>query len=93
MTQPKLGVGFLGAGPVTQAIHLPALARLRQDFEVTHVNDINADVAASVAARVGAEYSTSSEVLFEDRDVDVVAICSPHEFHAVQVIAACRARL
>ena len=91
MAQPKLGVGFLGAGPVTQAIHLPALARLRQDFEVTHVNDINAEVAASVAARVGAEYSTSSDVLLEDRDVDVVAICSPHEFHAVQVIAACRA--
>jgi myo-inositol 2-dehydrogenase / D-chiro-inositol 1-dehydrogenase len=91
VTQPKLGVGFLGAGPVTQAIHLPALARLRQDFEVTHVNDINAEVAASVAARVGAEYSTSSEVLLEDRDVDVVAICSPHEFHAVQVVAACRA--
>ena len=25
---PPLGVGILGAGPVTQAIHLPTLARL-----------------------------------------------------------------
>ena len=91
VAQPKLGVGFLGAGPVTQAIHLPVLARLSQDFEVTHVNDISADVAASVAARVGAEYSTSSDALLDDPDVDVVAICSPHEFHAVQVIDACRA--
>ena len=27
MCQP-LGIGFLGAGPVTQAIHLPTLARI-----------------------------------------------------------------
>lgn len=29
-----LGVGILGSGPVTQAIHLPSLARLRDILEV-----------------------------------------------------------
>ena len=29
-----LGVGILGSGPVTQAIHLPALARLTDLFTV-----------------------------------------------------------
>ena len=28
MPTKTLGVGFVGAGPVTQAIHLPTLARL-----------------------------------------------------------------
>jgi myo-inositol 2-dehydrogenase / D-chiro-inositol 1-dehydrogenase len=87
----KLGVGFLGAGPVTQAIHLPSLARLTDLFTVAHVMDIDPGTAASVAARVGAASSSSMSGLLEDPGVDVVAICSPHQFHAEQVIAACRA--
>ncbi|MGO4236321.1 Gfo/Idh/MocA family protein [Pseudarthrobacter sp. YAF2] len=86
-----LGVGILGAGPVTQAIHLPALARLRDVLEVRHIMDVDAAVASSVAARVGAAFSTSMDELLGDPDVDIVAICSPHQFHADQVIAACRA--
>ena len=53
MTTP-LGVGILGAGPVTQAIHLPTLARLPDKFRVTAVMDIDSQVASSVAARAGA---------------------------------------
>ena len=87
----RLGVGFLGAGPVTQAIHLPALARLTDTFRVTTVMDVSADTAASVAGRVGARSTTSLDDMLSDPDVDVVAICSPHKFHAEQVIAACRA--
>ena len=86
-----LGVGILGAGPVTQAIHLPALARLQDILEVRHIMDVDPAVASSVAARVGASASTSMEALLADPAVDVVAICSPHQFHAAQVIAACRA--
>jgi myo-inositol 2-dehydrogenase / D-chiro-inositol 1-dehydrogenase len=86
-----LGVGFLGAGPVTQAIHLPSLARLTDLFAVRHVMDIDPAVAEAVAGRVRARSSSSIEELLADPDVDVVAICSPHKFHAEQVIAACRA--
>lgn len=88
---PLLGVGILGAGPVTQAIHLPTLARLTQTFFVAHVMDVDAGIAESVAGRVGARFSTSVESLLADAEVEVVVICSPHQFHAEQVIAACRA--
>lgn len=84
-------MGILGAGPVTQAIHLPSLARLRDILEVRHIMDVDPAVAESVAARVGARFSTSMEELLADPAVEIVAICSPHQFHAVQVIAACRA--
>jgi myo-inositol 2-dehydrogenase / D-chiro-inositol 1-dehydrogenase len=87
-TQKPLGVGILGAGPVTQAIHLPTLSRLSDLFTVTTIMDVNPDVAASVAARVNARAVTSMEDLLADPDVDVVAICSPPQFHAAQVIAA-----
>ncbi len=86
-----LGVGILGAGPVTQAIHLPALARLQNNLEVRHIMDVDPAVASSVAARVGAAAGTSMDALLADPAVDIVAICSPHQFHADQVIAACRA--
>ena len=86
-----LGVGILGAGPVTQAIHLPSLARLGDILTVRHIMDVDPAVAESVAARVGAARSTSIETLLGDPDVEIVAICSPHQFHAEQVVAACRA--
>ncbi len=87
----RLGVGFLGAGPVTQAIHLPTLSRLTELFTVAHVMDVDADVASAVAARVGARHTASVDALLADPGVEVVAVCSPHRFHAEQVIAACRA--
>lgn len=89
--QSSIGVGFLGAGPVTQAIHLPTLARLGAAFTVRHVTDIDPEVAAAVARPAGAAHSTSAETLLDDPAVEVVAICSPNAFHAEQVIAACRA--
>lgn len=86
-----IGVGILGAGPVTQAIHLPTLSRLRDVFHVARIMDVEAAVAESVAGRVGAAWTTSMDELLADEDVHVVVICSPHQFHAGQVIAACRA--
>ncbi|MFF0267146.1 Gfo/Idh/MocA family protein [Kribbella sp. NPDC004536] len=89
--QSTLGIGFAGAGPVTQAIHLPTVARLGGEFTVRHVTDVDPAVAATVAGRLGASHSTSIDVLLDDPHVDVVVVCSPHRFHAEQVIAACRA--
>jgi myo-inositol 2-dehydrogenase/D-chiro-inositol 1-dehydrogenase len=86
-----VGVGLLGAGPVTQAIHLPAIATLGDRLRVAHVMDVDAGVAAAVAGRVGARHTTDVGVLLDDPAVDVVAICSPHRFHAEQVEAACAA--
>lgn len=87
----RLRVGILGAGPVTQAIHLPTLARLSDDFEVRVVMDVDAATAEAVARRAGAAHTTRAEDVFADASVDVIVICSPSQFHAAQVIAACRA--
>lgn len=86
-----LGVGILGAGPVTQAIHLPTLARLPERYRVIAVMDVVEDVAADVAARAGAIPVRSADQVLERSDVDVVAVCSPHPFHADQVEAICAA--
>ncbi len=86
-----LGVGIIGAGPVTQAIHLPTLARQPGRFRVVSVMDVDADVAQTVAARADAASATTVEAVLDHPDVDVVAVCSPHQFHAEQVAAICAA--
>ena len=85
-------IGFIGAGLVTQAIHLPVLAALHDRWSVAKVMDIDAEVAAMVASRCAATPTTQALDLIADEDIDVVAICSPHSFHAEQTIACCKAR-
>lgn len=87
----RLRVGIIGAGPVTQAIHLPTLARLSDEFVVRVVMDIEGATAEAVARRAGATFTTRAEDVIGDPGVDVIVICSPSQFHAAQVIEACRA--
>lgn len=86
-----LRVGIVGAGPVTQSIHLPAIARLGSDLSVARIADVDPHVVATVAGRTGAEGHTSVEDMLAARDLDIVAVCSPHHLHAEHVEAACRA--
>jgi predicted dehydrogenase len=88
----RLGVGFLGAGMATQAIHLPALATVADRFRVVHVMDPELEVAAAVASRLDARASATVDEVLGDPAVDVVTVCSPDRFHADHVIAACEAR-
>src|SRR4051794_17739397 len=86
-----LGVGIIGAGVVTQAIHVPTLATLADRLRVVHVMDVDATLAERVASAAGARHSSTVEELLADPEVAVVAIGSPDRFHAEQVEAACAA--
>jgi myo-inositol 2-dehydrogenase / D-chiro-inositol 1-dehydrogenase len=86
-----IGVGFLGAGPVTQAVHVPALATLGDRFRIVKVMDLDKSVAQTVAERSAAIPTTSVADVLNDPAVEVVAVNSPRVFHADQVVAACAA--
>lgn len=88
MTDKPLGVGLIGAGPVAQSIHIPTLLRLPDLFEVRCVMDIDPRAAGLVAARTGGRATTSVDDLLADPGVDVVAICTPAQLHARQVVDA-----
>ncbi len=87
----RLGVGFLGAGAVVHAIHLPALARMPEDFIVRRVMDIDPAAARAAAERVGARATGSVAEVLADPSVDVVAVCTPPPLHAAHIVAACQA--
>jgi hypothetical protein len=85
------GVGFLGGGLATQAIHIPVLATLPHRFKIVRIMSPNPHVAAEVARRCDAKASTVEQDVLDDPAIEIVAICSPNASHARQVIAACEA--
>nr|WP_314840906.1 Gfo/Idh/MocA family oxidoreductase [uncultured Microbacterium sp.] len=82
------GVGLIGAGPGVSALHLPTLDRLSDLFRVVHIADGGSGRAEALAQRTGARWSSGVDDLLADPAVDVVAVCSPPERHASQVLAA-----
>ncbi len=86
-----LGVGIMGAGPVTQALHIPALARLPSHYRIVHLAAPTPRTGPAVAAWVGARYSSDVASLLADPAVDVVAINSPPPLHAEHALASMRA--
>ncbi|GEK87405.1 Gfo/Idh/MocA family protein [Microbacterium aerolatum] len=82
------GVGVIGAGPGAAALHLPTLARLSDRFAVVHISDAGSGRAEDLAAHFGATASTGTDELLADPRVEVVAICSPPDAHASQILAA-----
>lgn len=95
MTDPlspsqRFGVGIVGSGLVTRAIHLPALASLSDQFAVKAIWDVDQDMADATAQTCGAVASPTLEAMLAMPGIDIVAICSPAAFHAEQAIAALR---
>lgn len=82
------GVGIVGAGPGVAALHVPTLTRLSDHFRLVHVADSGSGRAAVLADRFGARASAGMDEILADESVDVVAICSPPDQHAEQVLAA-----
>jgi predicted dehydrogenase len=89
---PKLRVGIVGCGEVTQVIHLPALRHLSDLFTVTALCDISQHVLQGVADqfRHVKTYADHRD-LVADPDVDVVLVANPHIFHAEVAMAAMEA--
>jgi myo-inositol 2-dehydrogenase / D-chiro-inositol 1-dehydrogenase len=87
----ELGVGFLGAGLATQAIHLPTLQRFASDFRTVCVMDVDALLAKGVADLHGASWTSDEDELISHPEVDIVVVCSPDRFHARQLLKACNA--
>ena len=82
------GVGVIGAGPGVSALHLPTLDRLPDLFRIVHIADGGSGRAEALAGRSGARWSSGIAELLGDPEVDIVAICSPPEHHAAQILAA-----
>lgn len=80
----KVRLGYVGAGFMAQAVHLPNFTAL-PDCEVVALAEMRPRLAQKVAERFGIPrvYTTHSEMLL-DPDIDAVAV-SAHFVHQAQV--------
>jgi predicted dehydrogenase len=86
-----LRIGIIGAGEVTQVIHLPTLLLLSHLFLVTAIADVSSSSLSHTAAKFGIPHAfRSAAELCACSDVDVVLIASADEFHAQQACMAAR---
>ncbi len=89
--QTRLRVGVIGLGRLWEARHKPALAKLRDRFQVTAVYDQVLRRAEIEASHLDCAAVEGLTALIERPDVDVVYLLTPQWFglHPVAIAAAC----
>jgi UDP-N-acetyl-2-amino-2-deoxyglucuronate dehydrogenase len=83
-----LKVGLVGTGSIARA-HLPAFQQFPDRVQLTAVCDIREEAAGRFAANAGnIPVYTDLASMLREADVDAVGICTVHDQHRHQVIAA-----
>jgi len=85
----KLFIGIIGCGGIARA-HMEAIAAL-DSIEVAAVMDIDQERARAATGEFGGRSYARLEDLLADEEVNAVHVCTPHDQHADQVVAAARA--
>jgi predicted dehydrogenase len=85
----RLRVGVIGLGRLWEARHKPALARLKDQFQVTALYDQVARRASLEASSLGCAAVEGLTALIERPDVDVVYMLSPQWFGVHPIRLAC----
>jgi predicted dehydrogenase len=87
--ETKYRVGIIGAG--IGWLHAAAFQELGDRFEVASVCDLNEERARNLAESCGARVTTQFEALLEQKDIDIIDICTPSYLHAQQTLLALQA--
>ena len=81
----RLKVGIIGAGGIAQYAHIPSYKK-SDKVEITAIADINEEKLKYAADKfeIPRRFVNWEDML--DEDLDIVSICSPNAFHALQSI-------
>ena len=90
MTERKVRIGVAGLGRAF-VLMLPALSD-HPKIQLVAAADPRDEARARFADEFGGRIYSSVEALCADPDIDAVYVATPHEFHAVNAIAAARHR-
>jgi len=88
--QQRLRVGVVGLGRLWEVRHKPALARMKDRFQVVAVYDHVARRAEIEAAQIGCRAVDGLTALIGRDDVDVVYLLAPQWFGLHPIEVACR---
>ena len=86
---PRLKIGILGVGAAAQWYYLPATKMWSDRLDLKAVCDLDIDRARHFGELYGADaVFTDYEQMLSNADINAVAILTPHERHAEQVLLA-----
>ena len=85
-----LRIAVLGVGRIGK-MHAEIIARQTPGTALAMVQDVYADGAAAIGAQLGVPFTTSLDDVWNNPDVDAVAICSSTDTHVDLLIGAARA--
>lgn len=88
----RIRVGVVGLGRSGYGIHLKAIQRLQQSYELVAVADSWSERRAAVANEHGVNSYDSIEALLRDPRVELVTIAVPNHLHVSQALTAIAAR-
>ena len=92
LTTGKINVAIIGAGAFATSLHLPNLQKLKDKYSIYAIVDKDGLRAKSVAKRFGASIaSTSFKDVYQDKNVDLVMICTRHDSHAYLALEGLKA--
>lgn len=91
-TDRPLRIGICGAGRISAA-HLPAFKQFGDRLHLAAVCDVRAEAAKALAASISPDVAvfTNLDEMLASGAIDAVDICTPHDLHAEQAIAAATA--
>jgi len=82
-----LNIGIIGCGKHVRNFHIPSLLRLKNKYKITGLFDPNYSRAKNLKKKFKIKKLYSSVTnLLNDKDIDVVDICSPPKFHYYQIL-------
>lgn len=88
----RIRIALVGAGGFAQAMHLPNLQKLNNDYELTTIVSRTGLSARSAADRFGAANAgTDFDAVLSDPDIDLVLIATRHDLHAEMTLSALKA--
>jgi len=85
-------VGLIGAGGFANAMHLPNMQKMSDKYQLHAVVDIDGHRAKSYASQYDAKYaSTNIDDILNDKDIDLLMVCTRHDSHASIVLKGLKA--
>ena len=90
--QGTIRVALCGAGRFAKGIHLPNLQKMKDKYSLYAVQSRTGANAQAIATKYGAKYATTDyNQILQDKDVDMVIICTRPNMHADMAERALRA--
>jgi len=86
----KLKAGIIGAGGIAQYAHIPCYKKI-EGVELAAIADVNEEKRKFVSEKFGIPKTFKNWEEMLEEDIDMVSICTPSVFHAVQSIKAMEA--